>query len=63
MNAERARGDGTRRCNMMTTVAICVYCSQKIEEKEKSVNVPHLPGGVAHLVCALKVTIRTAPRR
>jgi hypothetical protein len=31
----------------MTTVAICVYCSQKIEEKEKSVNVPHLPGGVA----------------
>jgi hypothetical protein len=48
---------------MMTTVAICVYCSQKIEEKEKSVNVPHLPGGAAHLACALKVTIRTAPRR
>jgi hypothetical protein len=36
---------------MMTIVAICVYCSQKIEEKEKSVNVPHLPGcppGVRH---------------
>jgi hypothetical protein len=55
--------DGTRRCDMMTTVAICVYCSQKIEDKEKSVNVPHLPGGVAHLACTLKVTIRTAPRR
>ena len=24
----------------MPNVAICVYCSQKIEEKEKSVNVP-----------------------
>jgi hypothetical protein len=33
---------------MMPTVAVCVYCSHKIEEKEKSVNVPHLPGGVAH---------------
>ncbi len=44
---------------MMPTVAVCVYCSQKIEETEKSVNVPHLPGGVAHLVCAQKVTIRT----
>jgi hypothetical protein len=30
---------------MMPTVAAGVYCSQKIEEKEKSVNVPHLPGG------------------
>jgi hypothetical protein len=48
---------------MMFTVAVCVYCSHKIEEKEKSVNVPHLPGGAAHLACALKVTIRTAPRR
>ena len=48
---------------MMPTVAACVYCSQKIEEKEKSVNVPHLPGGVAHLACAQKVAIRTAPRR
>ncbi len=36
---------------MMPTVAVCVYCSQKIEEKEKSVDVPHL-GGVAHLACA-----------
>jgi hypothetical protein len=53
--------DGTRRCDMMLTVAACVYCSQKIEEKEKSVNVP--PGGVAHLACAQKVAIRTAPRR
>ncbi len=43
---------------MMPTVAVCVYCSQKIEETEKSVNVSHLPGGVAHLVCAQKVTIR-----
>ncbi len=48
---------------MMPTVAVCVYCSQKIEEKEKSVNVPHLPGGVAHLACAQKVVIQTAPRR
>jgi len=48
---------------MMTTVAICIYCSPKIAEKEKSVNVPHLPGRVAHLARALKVTIRTAPRR
>ena len=45
---------------MMPTVAVCVYCSQKIEEKEKSVNVPHLPGGVAHLACDQKVTIRVA---
>jgi hypothetical protein len=55
--------DGTRRCDMMLTVAVCVYCSQKIEDKEKSVNVPHLPGGVAHLACAQKEAIRTAPRR
>ena len=47
----------------MMPIAVCVYCSRKIEEKEKSVNVPHLPGGVAHLACALKVTIQTAPRR
>jgi hypothetical protein len=44
---------------MMPIVAICVYCSHKIEEKEKSVNAP---GGVAHLACAQKVAIRTAPR-
>jgi hypothetical protein len=45
---------------MMPIVAICVYCSHKIEEKEKSVNAP---GGVAHLACAQKAAIRTAPRR
>jgi hypothetical protein len=49
---------GTRRCDMMPTVAVCVYCSHKIEEKEKSVNVPQLPGGVAHLACAQKEAIR-----
>jgi hypothetical protein len=48
---------------MMPTVVVCVYCSQRIEEIEKSINVPHLPGGVAHLAGAQKVTIRTAPRR
>jgi hypothetical protein len=47
---------------MMPIVAVCAYCSHKIEEKEKSV-VPHLPDGVAHLACAQKVAIRTAPRR
>ena len=46
---------------MMLTVAVCVYCSHKIDEKEKSVNVPHL-GGVAHLACAQKEGIRTARR-
>ena len=45
---------------MMSIVAVCVYCSHKIEEQEKSVNVPR---GVAHLACAQKVAIRTAPRR
>ena len=48
---------------MMSTVAVCVYCFHKIEEKEKSVNVPQLPGGVAHLACAQKAAIQTAPRR
>jgi hypothetical protein len=48
---------------MIPIVAVCVYCSQKIEDKQKSVNVPHLPGGVAHLACAQKEAIRTAPRR
>jgi hypothetical protein len=47
---------------MMPAVAVCVYCSHKIEEKEKSVNVPQLLGGVAHLACAQKEAIRTAPR-
>jgi hypothetical protein len=55
--------DGTRRCDMMPIVAVCVYCSHKIEEKEKSVNVPHLPGGVAHLACAQKAAIQIAPGR
>ncbi len=53
--------DGVGVRDMMPTVAVCVYCSHKIEEKEKSVNVPHLPGGVAHLACADKVAIRTVP--
>jgi len=53
------REDGTRRCDMTPTLAVCVYCSQKIEDKEKSVSVPHLPSGVAHLACAQKVTVRT----
>jgi hypothetical protein len=48
---------------MMLIGAVCVYCSHKIEEKEKSVNVPQLPGGVAHLACAQKEAIRTDPRR
>jgi hypothetical protein len=60
--ASKRGEDDTRRCDMMFTVAVCVYCSHKIEEKEKSVNVPHLPGGVAHLACAQKEAIRTAPR-
>jgi hypothetical protein len=45
---------------MMLNVAVCVYCSYKVTEMEKSVNVPHRPGGVAHLACAQKVTTRTA---
>ena len=49
--ASKRGGDGTRRCDMIPTVAVCVYCSHKIEEKEKSVN---LPAGVAHLACAQK---------
>jgi hypothetical protein len=64
LSAASKRGeDGTRRCDMMPTVAVCVYCSNKIEEKEKSVNVPHLLEGVAHLACAQKVAIRTAPSK
>jgi len=61
--ASKRREDSTRRCDMIFIVAVCVYCSHKIEEKEKSVNVPHIPGGVAHLACAQKEAIRTAPRR
>jgi hypothetical protein len=41
---------------MMSSIEVCVYCSQKIAEKEKSVN---LPAGVAHLACAQKATTRT----
>jgi hypothetical protein len=33
---------------MMPSIEVCIYCSHKIEEKEKSVN---LPAGVAHLAC------------
>jgi hypothetical protein len=40
---------------MMPSIEVCVYCSHKIEEKEKSVN---LPAGVAHLACAQKTTTR-----
>jgi hypothetical protein len=40
---------------MMPTIRVCVYCSHKIEEKEKSVN---LAVGVVHLACALKETTR-----
>jgi len=61
--ASKMEEDGTRRCDMMLIGAVCVYCSHKIEEKEKSVNVPQLPGGVAHLACAQKAAIQTAPRR
>jgi hypothetical protein len=61
--ASKKGEEGTRRCDMMPIVAVCVYCFHKIEEKEKSVNVPHLPGGVAHLACAQKAAIQTAPRR
>ena len=41
---------------MMPIIEVCVYCSHKIEEKEKSVN---LGVGVVHLACALKGTTRT----
>ena len=40
----------------LLNVAVCVYCSYKIKEMEKSVNVPQSPGGVAHLACAQRVT-------
>jgi len=43
---------------MMPNVAVCVYCSYKVKEMEKSVNVPQLRGGVAHLACAQKVTMK-----
>jgi hypothetical protein len=40
----------------MMPIEVCVHCSRKIEEKEKSVN---LPTGPAHLGCAQKATTRT----
>ena len=45
---------------MMPNVAVCVYCSYKVKEMEKSVNVSDRPGRVAHLACAQKEAIRTA---
>src|SRR5437773_10510007 len=39
---------GAWRCDMMP-IEVCIYCSRKIDEKEKSVN---LSTGVAHLACA-----------
>jgi hypothetical protein len=45
----------------MPNVAVCVYCSRKIDEKEKTVNAPHVAGEIAHLNCAQKTT--SAPRR
>ena len=47
----------------MSNVAVCVYCSYKIREMEKVVNVPDRPGGVAHLACAQKVVVRAASPR
>ena len=41
---------------MMPIIGVCVYCSHKIEEKEKSVN---LAVGIVHLACALKVPAQT----
>jgi hypothetical protein len=49
-----------RRCDM-PNVAVCVYCSRKIDEKEKTVNAPYAAGEIAHLNCAQKKT--SAPRR
>lgn len=49
-----------RRCDM-PNVAVCVYCSRKIDEKEKTVNAPQAAGEIAHLNCAQKTT--SAPRR
>ena len=43
--------------------AVCIYCSRKIDEKEKTVNAPDAAGEIAHLACAQKTTILTAPRR
>jgi hypothetical protein len=40
----------------MMPIEVCVHCSRKIEEREKSVS---LPAGVAHLACAQKATSQT----
>jgi hypothetical protein len=45
---------------MRPYVAVCVHCSCKVKEMEKSVSVPDRPGAVAHLACAQRVAIRTA---
>jgi hypothetical protein len=45
---------------MKPYVAVCVHCSCKVKEMEKSVSVPDRPGAVAHLACAQKVAIRPA---
>ena len=45
---------------MMPNATVCLYCSGRIKEMEKSVNAPHVPGRVAHLACAQKEAIRTA---
>jgi hypothetical protein len=39
---------------MVPNVAVCAYCSYRVKEMDKSVNMPHSPGGVAHLACAQK---------
>jgi hypothetical protein len=44
---------------MRPYVAVCVHCSYKVKEMEKSVSVPDRPGAVAHLACSQKVAIRT----
>jgi hypothetical protein len=41
---------------MMPSIEVCVYCAHKIEEKEKTVN---LPAGVTHLACAQKAATPT----
>jgi hypothetical protein len=46
----------------MRDVAVCVYCSRKIDEKEKTVNAPHAAGEMAHLSCAQKTTTGHTPR-
>jgi hypothetical protein len=44
----------------MPSDAVCLYCSDKVKQMEKSVNVPDQPGRVAHLACAQREAIRTA---